>query len=398
MKCDSIFLAFIIMASVLLFGSVEPWAAGLTGIAVTVYFNIRIHDCRFSGDKWYRDAVPWPGKGTEGGKAAPRDLGRIFSWRAGLCISASGFMAAALLGLVPLPVQAMAFFSKKGYGLIERLSLRPPAWHCLSINSHESMEAVLRLAVCIMVYIIAERAGRDKTSPKRAFSILVFFGLGLVVFSVIQKSTWDGRIYWFRTVRDAVRPFGPFVNRDHFAGFMGMIIPPGLALAFEARRAGKAVLYALAAAVMAAGLFYSLSRGGIASFFASMLVFLAMAPKRGRRPRNRAFYYMGFFAVALVFYVLYAGISPVVARFEAGGLSFGTRLKVWEASLRAAWDFKWSGTGLGTFRDIFPLYNPFLQKTFDFAHNDYINLAVETGIPGLFFMLFFFCVVRQGRI
>ncbi len=401
MRYDPLFLAATVMASVLLFGSVEPWAAGLIGLAVTVYFNIRVHDARFldgmgrpsKGPRWKKEII-W------GKESGPRIPWRVFafSWRGGMLISAAGFMAVSLLGLAPLPVRTIAFFSKKGYGLIEGLSLQPPAWHTLSLDGHQSVEALLRLAICAMVFIIAERAGRDRKALKRTFSILSFFGFGLVVFAVIQKSTWDGRLYWFRALRYGRHPFGPFVNRNHFAGFMGMLIPPGLALAFEARRPAKTVLYALLAAVMAAGLFYSLSRGGIISFFASMLVFLAMARPKSGRPGNRAVYYavFCFFAIALLFYVFYGGISPLLGRFEEGGLSFGTRLKVWEAALRAAWDFKWFGTGLGTFREIFPLYNPGLQKTFDFAHNDYINLVVETGLWGFFFLLVFFASFARG--
>ncbi len=397
---DALFLACTIMASVLLFGSAEPWAAGLAGAAVTIYFNIRARDPGFF---WPATATgdSAPGELQRRGEAWP--LVRMFrriSWREGMCICAAGFFVLELLCLAPLPVSVIAFFSKKEYGLIESLPLVPRAWHSLSMDGHEGLEALLWLAVCTMVFIIAERAGRDKGALKRAFSALAFFGFGLVVFAVIQKSTWDGRIYWLRPVRDVGHPFGPFVNRNHFAGFIGMLVPPSLALALEARRPGKTLLYALMGAVMAAGLFYSLSRGGVVSFFASMLVFafLAAGRPRRRRPGRRAVYYAGLFVflVCMLFYVLYAGISPLVVRFEQGGLTLGTRLKVWQAALRAVWDFKWLGTGLGTFREIFPLYNPDLQKTFDFAHNDYINLAVETGISGLLLAALFFASFARG--
>ncbi len=390
---DALFLACTIMFSVLLFGSVEPWASGLAGAAVTIYFNVRARDPGF-----WRYACGQQMPGSQNGKGEP--LARIFliSWRGWMGIWAAGFFVLGLLCLVPLPVSVVAFFSKREYGFLKSLSLGPRAWHSLSMDGHEGTGALIWLGVCAMVFIIAERAGRDRRALKRALSALSFFGFGLVVFAVIQKSAWDGRIYWLRAVRDTGHPFGPFVNRNHFAGFMGMLIPPGLALALEARRPGKTLLYAVVTAVMAAGLFYSLSRGGVASFFASMLVFVFLPADgaRKRRPGKRIVYYACIFAVPMLFYVLYAGVSPLVARFEAGGLTFGTRLKVWKAAMRAAWDFKWFGSGLGTFKEIFPLYNPDLQKTFDFAHNDYINLAVETGISGLLLAALFFASFARG--
>ena len=431
-RAGSLFLAFIIMFSVLLFGSVEPWAFGLTGIAVTVYFyfGIMVRDARFRGDaedrhrgpvQLERRAVRRPARKEERragcGKLQPWRLPSGVSWRQAMSASAAGFAAIALFAMVPLPAPATAFFSGKGYRLMEALSPGKPAWLCLSMDSHDTMEALLRLAVYAMVFLIAESAGKDRRALRRAFSALCFFGFGLVVFAVIQRSTWDGRLYWLRQIRSG-NPFGPFVNRDHFAGFIGMLVPPGLALAIEAGRPGKKALYALLTAGMAAGLFYSLSRGGVVSFFASILFFLFLAiagktstgartKKSGGAPGGRASRYMGFFAgraarymfffaAALLFYVLYGGVLPLLARFEKGGLGFGTRLKVWEAALRAARDFRWFGTGLGTFREIFPLYNPGLQKTFDFAHNDYVNLLVETGLAGSLFALAFFASFARG--
>ncbi len=391
-KADPLFLACVIMVSVLLFGAVEAWAAGLAGAAVIIYFNIRLHDAGF----WDTGAHLTKKEGSAGDKASI--FSSWMSWEKGMFYSAAGFMSVALFSLAPLPAPAIAFFSKKEYGLIEGLPLRPPAWHSLSINGHETTTALVRFFICMMVFSIAVRAGRDRRAPKRIFSVLAFFGFALVFFAVIQRSAWDGRIYWFRGLRNGGRPFGPFVNRNHFAGFMGMLVPPVLALAFEARRTEKTVLFAIVSAVMAAGLFYSLSRGGIISFFVSMFFFLALvrAGKPGGRRRSVYYLIFIFFSAAFLFYMFYAGISPVVDRFEVGGLSSRTRLEVWVAALRAASDFRWFGTGLGTFREVFPLYNPGLQKTFDFAHNDYINITVETGLAGIFFLLVFFASFARG--
>jgi len=72
-----------------------------------------------------------------------------------------------------------------------------------------------------------------------------------------------------------------------------------------------------------------------------------------------------------------------VERFAQSGLSSEGRMLVWKATLKAFADFAWFGTGLGTFRYVFPLYYPEgLQNNFLYTHNDYLQFLLETGIVG----------------
>ncbi len=375
---DSLFLSVLIIAAVILFGSVEAWSLLFVGCAIVVYFNFRLY--RFQAGmgrfRYEQGLVP-----------------------SGMRLSAAGFAALVFIQLIPLPPALLnGYISRPEYGLLKKLSLSLPgsggAWHCLSIDAYDTVGAALRLILYMMVFFIALLAGGNRKALKRSFSVLAFFGLALTVFAVIQKATWNGRIYWFRVLRNGGSPFGPFVNRDHFAGFEGMVFPLGLALALETRRLEKALLYAFVSAVTAIGIFYSLSRGGIVSFLASGLVFLLLA--KMKKSGGKLVYLPVFFAAATVLCMVYIGISPVIDRFETGGLSPGQRLLIWRGALEAALDFRWIGTGLGTFREIFPLYNPGLQQKIDFAHNDYINLAVETGLAGLFLSLIFFASLAKG--
>ena len=77
-------------------------------------------------------------------------------------------------------------------------------------------------------------------------------------------------------------------------------------------------------------------------------------------------------------------IGDVADRFAAGGED--ARSYIWEDSVYAA-DRYWPvGSGTGTFDDVFQidesLENMTLRKA-GRAHNDYLELAIETGLPGL---------------
>ncbi len=107
--------------------------------------------------------------------------------------------------------------------------------------------------------------------------------------------------------------------------------------------------------------------------------------------------------VCMVFlYLLYLGIDPIIDRFYKTDVTREERLTVWLATFNAFKDFYFTGSGLGTFINIFPFYAPQnINVIFDHAHNDYLEFILEAGIIGtalLLLLLFFFvrCMIR-GR-
>ncbi len=59
------------------------------------------------------------------------------------------------------------------------------------------------------------------------------------------------------------------------------------------------------------------------------------------------------------------------------------RVKIWRDTLRYTGDFKWTGSGLGAFEHGFFRYQTVAPvNTVDFAHNDYLQILAELGIPG----------------
>jgi O-antigen ligase len=79
--------------------------------------------------------------------------------------------------------------------------------------------------------------------------------------------------------------------------------------------------------------------------------------------------------------------------------SVHSRQYIFQTSAKAAADFMPWGSGLGSFRRIYAVYEDHDRldpKTYvPHAHNDYIELALETGVPGLVVLLLF--LVWWGR-
>ncbi|GKT08909.1 O-antigen ligase [Desulforhabdus sp. TSK] len=191
---------------------------------------------------------------------------------------------------------------------------------------------------------------------------------------------------------------GTFVNRNHYANFLGMIWPLLLAHLLALKPASiqhrnrsyqekersnqttqqQAFLAILIGLVLLA-LFFSASRGGIISSLVALTVFITFS---GRNRGSTTFFLAACWLVMLA-YGSIIGFDEILARFDIMEKSAPGRFKIWEDTRRLIGDHLWTGTGLGTYETVIRLYQSHLTDQFQIghAHNDYLELAAELGIP-----------------
>jgi O-antigen ligase len=183
----------------------------------------------------------------------------------------------------------------------------------------------------------------------------------------------------------------PFVNKNHFAGYVEMAIPLTMGYFLGITSRPKKIILASVAVIMITALFLAASRAGILCFAAS-LIFMAFALRLRRASKGKAAFIYALVFIALIFAVV-MGIEPVLERFKtiAGELfSRESRLFMWADTLRIIKDFPLLGSGLGTFRDIYPAYRTLtVQEPVFYAHSDFLQLVCETGLLGLGLVLWF---------
>src|SRR5262249_19939690 len=137
---------------------------------------------------------------------------------------------------------------------------------------------VIVLFFLLISFVIAANflASRGRLSKLAGF--LTIFGLAIAVFALVQHFTWNGKLYWIRPNTVSICPFGPFVNHNHFAGYMELLMPMPIALIVTGAVRGEArLLYGFAAAAMGVALAASLSRGGMLRLGASMVFLIVMS-------------------------------------------------------------------------------------------------------------------------
>jgi len=229
---------------------------------------------------------------------------------------------------------------------------------------------------------------------------LLVLGFLVSVQGILQHFTFNGKLYWFRELRYGGIPFGPYVNRNHFAGLVELIVPSGLSvLLLRSEQRDRMPLLTLLTLLPIGALFLSASRGGIAGFFLEVGLVVILGTLWGRGRNQLA---AGAVVVVLAIgLVAWLGVGEALDRFATYRkleITENSRIDMAEGSFRIFVDHPLGGTGLGTLQEVFPRYERVYNGTIaNHSHNDYVEALAETGLIGgicgaVFLGLFF----REG--
>ncbi|MGD0920764.1 MAG: O-antigen ligase family protein [Terriglobia bacterium] len=263
-----------------------------------------------------------------------------------------------------------------------------------TLDPFATRESLLNLTANLIYFFLAGQVlacGSGRELPRFGWVVVVYAFL-LSLFAVVQFFSGDGLLYWSVQPRWGGAVFGPYVNHNHYAGLMEILIPIGAAYVLSRPQGhpGKALL-GFAVLVPTASLLLSGSRGGLISLLVEGLI-LAVVLLRGS-PVSRRQSLVVASTLGIVFAgVLFFWLAPqsvtrrlgsVVDLFYSPEISLGDRFRVSEDSLRIFRDHPWLGTGLGSFEAVFPEYQSFPSDLrYDHAHDDYAEALTETGLVG----------------
>ena len=335
-----------------------------------------------------------------------------------------------LFQLVPLPPDLVKFISPATHTLYSETigSVKPPGWIPFSINPRATLSEFFRFSAYLVFYVLTVQLLTKRDLLRNTIKIVIVFATLLSLQAIVQHFTaiqgvahMDRKIFWFRELTHGGAPFGPYVNRNHYAGWMGMIFPVVLSMflfhkpmgayrSFREKvveflikdRTNTYILLGMSAISISVSIFLSLSRGGIISLCLASL-FLAILIAHRKPGHGRGVVIICVFSIVLLC-VEWFGWDPVFKRFDTirdvHGDIAGQRLTIWEDSLNLVKDFRVAGSGFGTFVDLYPKYRHFPGNlVVKHAHNDYLELLAEGGILGAilvfwFFVVFFYKSVR----
>src|SRR5437899_197823 len=227
------------------------------------------------------------------------------------------------------------------------------------------------------------------------------FGFLISLFGLLQHLTFNGRLYWFRDMEYGGIPFGPYVNRNHFAGFVELILPLSLVpLVLGRVRRERWPVVGLFAIIPIGALFLSASRGGIISFGVELAV-LALVMIQGRTKGKQLFAGAAVLLLALLM-VSWLGVGQVLqcfSSFQSLEVTAGKRASMRRDTWKIFLQHPVAGTGLGTLQIVYPPYESLYDgRIVNHTHNDYLEALAETGILGGFCCAWFLGVLFRESL
>jgi O-antigen ligase len=312
-------------------------------------------------------------------------------------------LVAIAVQLIPLPVGAIAGISAETDAALRQIRIGYPdalSSHPLSINPPETRVG-LAAAAALSCLLLGLSCGMHRQDARRIVALVAGLGVAVAVIGIVQHAMWNGKIYGFWKPQHIGLSFGPFVNRNHFAGWMVMAIPlvfayfcgrvardmagvkPGWRnrfMWFSSPEAGETVLIGFAVLIMSVGLTMSLSRSGLLGLVAAAGI-TAFVVARGRISGSRRLIVAAYASLLLFVAISWTGLDRFTSRFgDADMATMGNRIGIWQDTWRIASRFPLTGTGLNTFGDATRLY-PMTDTRVHYseAHNDYLQLTAEGG-------------------
>ncbi len=318
------------------------------------------------------------------------------------CLILSGFwyIGSALTGLLLIVAAVVAcnsMFLRRTFQVysLTKLMLAYLAWlFVVAYSSAVPNTSMLTLAVLAglpVMYLVATNLPNLPEIWQNLRIILFFTGVGLAVWAIWQVANKIG--YGWAV--------GPLVDRNAFAALMNLFWFPVAYLFLSNKYTSNrwiSILLGGGLFVISIALFATASRGGIATWML-LLPFILWVGYRHAKSKQLIAITLCIVLFAYFCSAQFLHSSVADRSFQIGpsaqtaqlskDASTSARLLMWQSTIKMAMDHPFSGTGWGTFVAYYPAYRSPLENTTSgvAAHNDYLQLAAEGGIPALLLLL-----------
>lgn len=308
-----------------------------------------------------------------------------------------------------------------------------------SLAPAPTRHAVGLFLTCAAVYFLVVNHFRERLQIDRLVRFLLVLGSLLAFYSLLDYLSGSHGVFGWKKLSYAGRVTGTFVNPDHFAAWLAMLIPLALGFLFSTKllrrqrrhhsastttlslrdywitdeesaiavkkftphrfghRVWQELLLLFAISIMAVALVFTLSRAGVVSVFLSLLVLIGVL--LARQAARRSHLLIAALVLVTLAYAAWIGLDPILERFGLAYTGLQSRITQYWASLPMLGIAPLLGTGLGSYGDLFPRFQPIELAAgamrFTAAHNDHLQFWIETGLVGGLILLF--GVWRVGR-
>ena len=292
------------------------------------------------------------------------------------------------------------FLPMAGFGILIllQIALRSSAY------PHDTLSGALLFCAYALLCFLSSQVLLRSSQARTLAIVFTIYGSSLAAFALLYGVSANGKLYWIYQPSNGGWIYGPYVNHNHYAGLMELLVPIPLILSLTRLAEDRTRIAAgIAAAVMVGTIFLSGSRGGMLAIFVELAVLAVILLRQKRRVRIAIG--SAAFAVVLVSMLAWLGGKELTARISTISaesrteISGGMRSSIDRDAFRMFRSRPVLGWGLGTFPVIYPQFRSFYTNFFvNEAHDDYLQMLAEMGLLGFGFMIWFLIVLYRKAL
>lgn len=313
-----------------------------------------------------------------------------------LCLAAA-WLALPLLQLVPLPPAVwQALPGRQVVADIDAATGLHGIWRPLSLAPYATATAAWALLVPMSVLVLGMRL--DEAERRRLVGVVIILGFLSAFVALLQMAGGEQSPFYFFRRSDRGYAIGLFANHNHHATLLACLLlllaswripQKAYGLRLPARWIDRAPFVA-GAVVIVPLILLTGSRSGLIACLAA----IALSPLLWRADRKAPARIVDWLPIAMIAIVplltIIAGRALSLDRLYGLSASEDMRARMLPTVLEMIRTYMPWGTGLGSFDPVFRMHEPdalLSQRFRNHAHNDWLELALTGGAPGVLLLL-----------
>ncbi len=307
--------------------------------------------------------------------------------------------------VVALPstwVEALSPEAFRMHSLVGDLGVNPSSM-TLSIDPRSSHVSLLKSLAYAGVFFLTLALLNRRSRILMAARVLVYGAIVYSVYAVLMHLAGTAEVLFGTLITHNEAAYGTYPNRNHYAGYLEMMLSLGVGLliaGLSERRfdtwkkflrltiewiLSPKMILRLALCVLVIALTTTHSRMGNTAFFSSLLIAGAIGIALSRHAtRNTVILLASLVVIDLLIVGSWFGVERLAQRLEeTTAQDVRAREEPAKYTVDLIKDYPVFGSGPGSFYVAFMKYRPETVLDFyDFTHNDYAQIASESGILG----------------
>ena len=321
----------------------------------------------------------------------------IASWLSGYALRSQGIMRSGPLDQEEAPLPRYLIVGAFALLLAMILSTATAS----SVNA--SIKELIKWIEFVAVLLLGAKYLRTRRQIWTLVVIMCLAGISQAFYGYTQDFFNLGPQSFIRN--GGLRVYGTFNQPNPYAGYINMSLPITLSLMLLGRNWATRILAGVAALILGAAEYLTLSNGGeIAISVAVLLILIVGFPQLRKLAAIGGVAALGLIAALIAGVIPLRLTKPILSKLGLIAISFTSpssqnystaeRLAHWLAGIDMFSDHPFIGVGIGNYGTVYARYHVgIFVNSLDHAHNYYINISAETGVIGLTVFVFLIAAI-----